>query len=218
MPTGVTMNAIFAKHVIPVAVIDKAEDAVPLARALRAGGLNTIEVTFRTDAAEQAIRNIASAFPDMQVGAGTILSCDQACRAKEAGARFGVSPGLHETVVNKAAEIGLPFMPGVMTPSDVETALSLGCAWLKFFPADVAGGVRMLKALAGPYGHTGVRYVPLGGINIQNMAEYLALPNVAAIGGSWVADRHLIAAGNWTKITELTAAAVAVATAAGRAA
>jgi 2-dehydro-3-deoxyphosphogluconate aldolase/(4S)-4-hydroxy-2-oxoglutarate aldolase len=210
------MKTIIAKRIVPVAVIDKAEDAVPLAQALRAGGLNTIEVTFRTDAAEQAIRNIVAAFPDMHVGAGTILTCDQACRAKDAGARFGVSPGLNETVVNKATEIDLAFMPGVMTPSEVEAALAIGCTMLKFFPADVAGGVNMLKALTGPYSHTRVRFVPLGGISIQNMADYLALPMVAAVGGSWVADRKLVAAKNWSKITELTAAAVAVANPAGK--
>jgi 2-dehydro-3-deoxyphosphogluconate aldolase/(4S)-4-hydroxy-2-oxoglutarate aldolase len=205
------MNEIITKRVVPVAVIDNVEDAVPLAEALRAGGLNVIEVTFRTEAAEQSVRNIVTRFPDMLVGAGTLLTGDQVKRAKNAGAQFGVSPGLNELVVNKAQEINLPFVPGVMTPSDVEKALTLGCMMQKFFPADVAGGPKMLKAMAGPYGHTGVKFIPLGGINVNNMAEYLSIPIVAAIGGSWVADRKLITGKNWAKITELTAAAVAAA-------
>jgi 2-dehydro-3-deoxyphosphogluconate aldolase/(4S)-4-hydroxy-2-oxoglutarate aldolase len=205
------MNEIIAKRVVPVAVIDQIQDAVPLAEALRAGGLNVIEVTFRTDAAEQAIRNIATRFPDMLVGAGTLLTGDQVKRAKNAGAQFGVSPGLNESVVNKAQEVSLPFVPGVMTPSDVEKALTLGCKLQKFFPADVAGGPKMLKAMAGPYGHTGLKFIPLGGINVNTMADYLAMPIVAAIGGSWMADRKLVAAKDWAKITALTAEAVAVA-------
>ena len=177
---------------------------MPLATALHEAGVDVIEVTFRTSAAAEAIRRIRREFPDMLVGAGTLLDVYQVEQALEAGAKFGVSPGISESVVMKALSLDLPFMPGVMTPSDVEKGLSLGCRLLKFFPAETAGGIPMLKALAGPYGHTGVKFIPLGGVNIDNARSYLDLPMVAAIGGSWFLDRKLIAAGNWAKISQLT--------------
>ena len=195
---------------MPVAVIEKTEHALPLANALVAGGLDIIEVTLRTPSALDCIREIRRNVPQMFVGAGTILEVEQVRAALDAGAAFGVSPGLNETVVQSAQRAGLPFIPGVMTPSDVERALTLGCRLLKFFPADVAGGVHMLKAWQGPYGHTGVKFIPLGGINSGNAAQYLALPNVAAVGGSWIADRKLLAAGDWTTTTALAAEAVAI--------
>jgi 2-dehydro-3-deoxyphosphogluconate aldolase/(4S)-4-hydroxy-2-oxoglutarate aldolase len=202
------MRQILAQRIVPVAVIDHPDDAVPLARALANGGLPIIEVTFRTAAAEQAVRNIRQALPDILVGAGTLLTADQLASALQAGAQFGVAPGLNESVVRKAQQLAMPFVPGVATPTEVEHALALGCKLLKFFPADLAGGVKMLQALAGPYAHTGVKFIPLGGINAANAAEYLALPIVAAIGGSWLADRKLIAGKNWQAITELTATAL----------
>jgi 2-dehydro-3-deoxyphosphogluconate aldolase/(4S)-4-hydroxy-2-oxoglutarate aldolase len=198
------MKQITQTRLVPVAVIDDAEDAVPLATALHEAGVDVIEVTFRTSAAAEAIRRIRREFPDMLVGAGTLLDVYQVEQALEAGAKFGVSPGISESVVMKALSLDLPFMPGVMTPSDVEKGLSLGCRLLKFFPAETAGGIPMLKALAGPYGHTGVKFIPLGGVNIDNARSYLDLPMVAAIGGSWFLDRKLIAAGNWAKISQLT--------------
>ena len=198
------MNRISEKRVVPVAVIDDAALAVPVVDALLAGGLNLIEVTFRTSAAEQSVRNIRQARPAMLVGAGTLLEPAQVKRAHAAGAHFGVAPGLNEAVVRQAQQLGLPFVPGVMTPSDVEHALALGCKLLKFFPADTAGGVKMLKSLAGPYAHTGVKFIPLGGINAANAADYFALPIVAAIGGSWIIDRKLIAEKQWATITQLT--------------
>jgi 2-dehydro-3-deoxyphosphogluconate aldolase/(4S)-4-hydroxy-2-oxoglutarate aldolase len=204
------MDIILQKRLVPVAVIDNADDAVPLANALIAAGLPIIEVTFRTPAAESSIRKIASALPQVLIGAGTLLDIDQVIRAKSAGAHFGVAPGFNETVVSKAIEVGLPFIPGVATPSEVERALMLGCRLQKFFPADVAGGPKMLKALNGPYGHTGLKFIPLGGINATNMNEYLSLPNVAAVGGSWIVERKLIVNKNWSAITDLTRAALSI--------
>jgi len=205
------MQRIFEKRIVPVAVIDKADDAVPLAEALLAAGIDIIEVTFRTPAAEQSIRNVRKAHPDMLVGAGTILDTAQLQRAFDAGARFAVAPGLNETVVSKSLSLKLPFVPGVMTPSDVERGLALGCKLQKFFPAEVAGGVKMLKALAGPYAHTGVKFIPLGGINATNAPEYLALPIVAAIGGSWMVERKFIADKDWPAIRTLATEAARLA-------
>ena len=205
------MDKILQRRIVPVAVIDDAADAVPLAEALVAGGVDVIEVTFRTPAAEEAVRQIATRLPSVLVGAGTLLNPEQVRRALDAGAKFGVAPGLNEQVVLAAREMKLPFIPGVMTPSDVEKGLMLGCKLQKFFPAEAAGGVAMLKSLAGPYAHTGVKFIPLGGLTAGNMREYLALPVVAAIGGTWMTERSLIAGKQWKKITELTAEAVRLA-------
>jgi 2-dehydro-3-deoxyphosphogluconate aldolase/(4S)-4-hydroxy-2-oxoglutarate aldolase len=205
------MHKILQIRVVPVAVIDDVADAVPLAEALVAGGVDIIEVTFRTPAAEESVREIIRHLPEMMVGAGTILNKEQLQRAFDAGVEFGVAPGLNEEVVVAASEMELPFIPGVMTPSDVEKGLSLGCKLQKFFPAEAAGGVGMLKALAGPYAHTGVKFIPLGGLTAGNMRDYLALPVVAAIGGTWLTERKLIAGKQWAKITELTAEAVRLA-------
>jgi 2-dehydro-3-deoxyphosphogluconate aldolase/(4S)-4-hydroxy-2-oxoglutarate aldolase len=205
------MQRIFEKRIVPVAVIDKAEDAVLLAEALLAAGIDIIEITFRTPAAEQSIRNVRKAYPDMLVGAGTILDTEQLQRAFDAGARFAVAPGLNETVVSKSLSLKLPFVPGVMTPSDVERGLALGCKLQKFFPAEVAGGVKMLKALAGPYAHTGVKFIPLGGVNATNAREYLALPIVAAVGGSWMVERRFIADKDWPVIRTLATEAARLA-------
>lgn len=205
------MKQIAQTRLVPVAVIDRVEDAVPLAETLHEAGVDVIEVTFRTPVAAEAVRNICTAFPDMLVGAGTLLDIYQVEQAVEAGAKFGVSPGIREPVVMKALSLDLPFVPGVMTPSDVETGLAVGCKLLKFFPAEAAGGIPMLKALAGPYGHTGVRFVPLGGVTLENARAYLDLPMVAAIGGSWFLDRELIAKRDWKRILELTRQAVEIA-------
>ncbi len=148
------MQSILQRRIVPVVVIDRAEDALPLAEALFAGGLDVMEVTFRTPAATAAIRNVRETFPAMFVGAGTILDEDQLHHAVDAGAQFGVAPGLNETIVSKALALKLPFVPGVMTPSDVERGLTLGCKLQKFFPAEAAGGVKMLQAFAGPFGPT----------------------------------------------------------------
>ena len=161
-----SMNAepFLKQRLICVAVIDKADDAVPLAEALLAGGLNVIEVTFRTSSAADAIARIRKSAPRMHVGAGTLLSAENVRHAIDAGAQFGVSPGLSESVLNKARENKLPMFPGVVTPTEIGHALELGCKQLKFFPAEAAGGMAMLKSLAGPFAHTGVQFIPTGGI------------------------------------------------------
>ena len=206
------MNAesFLKQRLICVAIIDNAADAVPLTEALLAGGLNTIEVTFRTAGAADAIARIRNALPNAFVGAGTLLTADQVKQAMDAGAQFGVSPGLSEAVSKAAHENKLPLFPGVITPTEVMRALELGWKNLKFFPAETFGGVNALKALSGPFGHTGVKFIPTGGITATTLPNYLAVPQVAAIGGSWMAGRKLVAEKAWSKITALTAEAMKV--------
>lgn len=206
------MNAesFLQQRLICVAVIDKPDDAVPLAEALLAGGLNAIEVTFRTAGAAEAIARIRQARPDAIVGAGTLLSPDQVKQAVDAGAQFGVAPGLSEAVSKAAQESNFPLFPGVITPTEIMRALELGWKHLKFFPAETFGGINALKALAGPFGHTGVKFIPTGGITAATLPNYLAIPQVAAIGGSWMAERKLVAEKDWAKITALTAEAMKV--------
>jgi 2-dehydro-3-deoxyphosphogluconate aldolase/(4S)-4-hydroxy-2-oxoglutarate aldolase len=187
-------------RVVPMIAIDDADKALPLADALIEAGLPIVEITFRTEAGQAAIRTIAEKRPDCVLGAGTILTVDQVKAARDAGASFGVSPGLNPNVVAEAVRMGFPFSPGVMTPSDVEAALDVGLDVLKYFPAEAVGGVKVLKALTGPYRHTGVRFIPTGGINTRNFLDYLALDVVLAVGGSWLAPRGDVAAGNWEKI------------------
>ncbi len=201
-------ETILKQRLICVAVIDQPDDAVPLAQALLAGGLSVMEVTFRTSTAADSIAQIRRRLPAITIGAGTLLTAEQVQRAVDAGAQFGVSPGLNEAVLAAAYKNELPFFPGVMTPTEVGRALDLGWKYLKFFPAEAAGGVAMLKALAGPFAHTGVKFVPTGGIHAANLPDYLALPQVAAIGGSWMAERKLVAEKAWHKITSLTAEAM----------
>lgn len=198
-------------RIVPVVVLDREEDAVPLAEALLAGGLDVMEITFRTAAAEGSLKRIAERFPEILLGAGTLLNAEQVKRARGAGAVFGLAPGLNPETIRTARAEGLVFSPGVMTPGEVEQALSLGCDLLKFFPAEAAGGTAMLKALAGPYAHTGVRFIPTGGIGSHNLVDYLKLPIVAAIGGSWMVEKSLIATGQWSEITRLTRDALAAA-------
>ncbi len=187
--------------VVPVIAIDDADKAVALADALIEGGLGIAEITFRTEAGQAAIKKIAAERPECLLGAGTILTVDQLKAAQDAGAVFGVSPGFNPTVVAEAIKTNFPLSPGVMTPSGVEAALYMGLKVLKFFPAEAAGGMKMLKALAGPYGHTGVKFIPTGGINLDNFKDYLAMDVVLAVGGSWVATRADIAADDWAKVT-----------------
>jgi 2-dehydro-3-deoxyphosphogluconate aldolase/(4S)-4-hydroxy-2-oxoglutarate aldolase len=205
------MDKTLAKRLLPAVVIDDAELAVPLSEALLAAGLPVIEITFRTQAAEAAIRNVAKRLPEMILGAGTLLTPDQVSRARDAGATFGVAPGLSEAVVLRAQACGLQMIPGVVTPTEISRALELGCKVLKFFPADAFGGAKAIKAIGGAFGHTGVRFVPTGGIDAKNLREYLALPIVAAVGGSWMVEKSLIASKNWQQIETLTREAVAAA-------
>jgi 2-dehydro-3-deoxyphosphogluconate aldolase/(4S)-4-hydroxy-2-oxoglutarate aldolase len=208
--TIMNTDSFLKQRLVCVAVIDHADDAVPLTEALLAGGLNCIEVTFRTAGATDAIARICQALPAAVVGAGTLLSPDQVKRAVDAGAQFGVSPGLSEGVSQAAHENKLPLLPGVITPTEVMHALELGWKHLKFFPSETFGGVSALKALAGPFGHTGVKFIPTGGITVATLPNYLAVPQVAAIGGSWMAERKLVAEKAWDKITVLTAEAMKV--------
>lgn len=187
--------------VIPVIVIDNAEDAEPLAEALLKGGLNIIEVTFRTAAAANAIERIVKAFPEMMVGAGTVVTQEQAVRAIDAGSQFGLAPGTDPETIAYFKSRHVPFIPGIMTPSDIQAAVKAGCTTLKFFPAGAAGGPKLLSAMAAPYANLGVQFCPTGGVSLANMNEYLSLPEVFAIGGSWLATKAQIAAKDWTRIT-----------------
>jgi len=196
--------------IVAVLVVDDAKDAVPLARALLAGGVNAIELTLRTPAALDALREIKSGVPEVLAGVGTVLSVGQVSQVVEAGAAFGVAPGLNPRVLAAAREAGLSFAPGILTPSDIEQALEHGCKLLKFFPSEASGGLSYLKSIAAPYAHLGLRFIPLGGLNAKNMASYLAEPSIAALGGSWLAPRELIQAGDWEAITALSAEAVRI--------
>lgn len=187
--------------VIPVIVIDHAEDAEPLAEALLAGGLNIIEVTFRTAAAAEAIERITRRFPEMMTGAGTVVTAEQAKRAIDSGSQFGLAPGTDPETIEYFRERDVPFIPGVMTPSDIQTAVKAGCSHLKFFPAGAAGGPKLLKAMSAPYANLGVKFCPTGGVSLANMNEYLSMQEVFAIGGSWLATKDQIAAKDWSAIT-----------------
>jgi len=186
--------------VVPVIAIDDAEAAIPLADALIAGGLAVVEITFRTAAAAGAIRKIAQERPQLLVGAGTVLTSANLATAKESGAAFAVAPGLNPRIVQQAREMGLPFVPGVATPSDIEHGIELGCRLLKFFPAEALGGVAMIEALSAPYKHTGVRFMPTGGINLGNLESYLKLDTVAAVGGTWIAKKEDLTCGKWDDV------------------
>ena len=196
--------------VIAVLMIDDAEDAVPVARALLEGGVDCMELTLRTPAAMEALRRIRAEVPAMTAGVGTILTPSPAEEVKAAGASFGVSPGINPRVVSAAASIELPFAPGVCTPSDIEVALEHGCTLLKFFPCEPSGGLNYLKSIAAPYAHLGVKFVPLGGIDASNAARYIREPLVHAIGGSWLAPRDVIARKDWATITSNACEAVRI--------
>jgi len=196
--------------IVAVLVIDDAKDAVPLAKALLAGGVDVMELTLRTPAALDALKAIRAEVPEMLAGVGTILTTDQVKQVVAAGAAFGVAPGVNPRILAAAREAGLSFAPGIVTPSDIEVSLEHGCKILKFFPAEPSGGLAYLKAMAAPYAHLGLKFVPLGGLNAKNMASYLADAQVAALGGSWLAPRDLIKAGEWDKITALAAEAVQI--------
>lgn len=202
------LDILKAGPVIPVIVIDDAAQAVPLARALLAGGVRVLEVTLRTPAALQAIRRIAREVPEALVGAGTILNPEDLRLALEAGARFGISPGATPELMRAARDAALPFLPGVATASEAMTALAAGFSAMKFFPAAQAGGVAMLKALGGPLPQ--LRFCPTGGITPATAPDYLHLPNVACVGGSWLTPADRVAAGDWAAITALAQQAAAL--------
>lgn len=192
--------------IVPVIAIDEAEKAVPLARALVAGGLPAAEVTFRTAAGEEAIRRIATEVPEMLVGAGTVLTTGQADRAIAAGAQFIVSPGFNPAVTRYVIDRGVLMMPGTASPGEMEQAMSMGLDVVKFFPAEQNGGVAKLKALAGPY--KTLKWMPTGGVNAKNLADYLAFDQIVACGGTWMVKKDLIQQENWAEITRLSREAV----------
>lgn len=204
------MNTIFSKieeiGIVPVVVLDHVEEAAPLAKALCDGGLPCAEVTFRTDAAEEAIRVMTEQFPQMLVGAGTVLTTDQVNRAVAAGAKFIVSPGLNPTVVDYCVKRGIPVIPGCSTPSDVEVAMEFGLKVVKFFPAEPAGGLNYIKAISAPYSN--IKFMPTGGINPQNVSSYLSYPAILACGGSWMVKKNLVQEGKFDEIEKLVHEAV----------
>jgi 2-dehydro-3-deoxyphosphogluconate aldolase / (4S)-4-hydroxy-2-oxoglutarate aldolase len=187
-------------RIVPVIAIDKAESALPLADALLEGGLPVAEITFRTEAASEVISKIAKERPDVLIGAGTILTVDNLKKAIDCGARFGVAPGLNPKIVKESIRRGFPFTPGVMTPSDIEAALGFGLKVLKFFPAEAAGGIKMLKSLAAPFAHLGVKFIPTGGITPEILPNYFSVPQVLAVGGTWIARAEDINNKNWNQI------------------
>jgi 2-dehydro-3-deoxyphosphogluconate aldolase/(4S)-4-hydroxy-2-oxoglutarate aldolase len=200
------LNKISSFGIVPVVVLDDPKNAPLVASALIDGGLPCAEVVFRTPAAEESIRAIAQEFPQMLLGAGTVLTTIQADKAAEAGAKFIVSPGLSPNVVKHCLAKKMPIIPGCMTPSDIEAAMGLGLGAVKFFPAEAAGGVNMLKALSAPY--TDIKFMPTGGIDASNLSSYLDLKKVIACGGSWMATRELINSGNFKEIARLAKEAV----------
>lgn len=200
------MNAVLEQigktGIVPVVVLNDSGDAEPLARALCEGGLPCAEVTFRTEAAEESIRIMTEKFPEILVGAGTVLTTEQVDRAVAAGARFIVSPGLNPRVVKHCLEKNIPVTPGTQTPSEMEQAMELGLDVVKFFPAEPAGGIKMIKAVAAPY--TTLKFMPTGGININNVEEYLKYDRILACGGSWMVKGDLIDAGKFDEIRQMT--------------
>lgn len=191
-----------ALGIVPVVVLNDADDAVPLCKALAEGGLPVAEITFRTAAAEESIRRVAKELPDVLVGAGTVLTCEQVDRAIAAGAKFIVSPGFNPEVVGYCVEKGYPIFPGCPTTSDIEKAMSYGLKVVKFFPAEAMGGIKVIKAVAAPYGS--MRFMPTGGVNEKNLLDYLSFNKIICCGGSWMVKADLIKNGEFEKICNLT--------------
>ncbi len=204
-------HKILEGKLLPAVTLLDAGSALRVAEALLKGGLNVMEVTFRTQATASAISTIAQEFPEMQIGAGTILSPDQLSEARDAGAQFGLSPGFSNPVTQKAKKIDFPFIPGVMTPSDIETALHAGYKTLKLFPASDMGGINYINSLAGPYQHTGIRFLTMGGINEANLDSYLKHDMVISAGGSWLCPTDLIQQKKYDKITAVVRKSVELA-------
>jgi 2-dehydro-3-deoxyphosphogluconate aldolase/(4S)-4-hydroxy-2-oxoglutarate aldolase len=202
------MDALGRIGLVPVVRIERVEDAGPLGDALKRGGLPCAEITFRTPAAPAAIARIVSAHPDFVVGAGTVLTVDQAGQALDAGAQFVVSPGFSPRVVDWCIERDVPVLPGIVSPTEIMAGLDRGLRIFKFFPAEAYGGIATIKALSAPF--SGVRYMPTGGITARNLADYLALPAVHAVGGSWMVERKLLSNGQFDEIAQLAAEACAI--------
>ena len=200
-----TVEQVAACGVVPVVVLDDAEQAAPTARALLAGGINAMEITFRTAAAKASIARVAAEVPEMIVGAGTVINVEQLHDAVEAGARFIVSPGSDAQLIQEAAKLGVPITPGIVTPSEIMMGLKLGVKVFKFFPAESYGGLKALKALSGPFPQ--IRFIPTGGISQANAGEYFKNPRVLAVGGSWMVSKDMIGAGDFQGITAKSRAA-----------
>lgn len=198
-------------RIVPVLVLTSGQKALRLGELLLKHGLGAAEITFRTKEAAGIIRSLSARFPELYIGAGTILNPDDLKRAFDSGARFAVAPGLNPRVVKAAVENGFPFAPGVCTPSEIEQACDLGCRFLKFFPAEAAGGISMLKAMAAPYRHLGLKFMPTGGVTSRNAPEYLAVGDVAAVGGTWLGKAADLEADEWEKIETLIAEAATIA-------
>ena len=203
-----TVEQAAACGVVPVVVLDDAEQAVPTAKALLKGGINAMEITFRTAAAKASIAKVAAEVPDMIVGAGTVVNVEQLHDAVEAGAKFIVSPGSDADVISEAARLGVAMIPGVVTPSEIIMGLKLGVKVFKFFPAESYGGLKTLKALSGPFPQ--IKFIPTGGINQANAADYFNNPKVLAVGGSWMVSKDMVNAGDFDGIAEKSAAATAL--------
>ena len=203
---NITLKKLEQFGIVPVVVLEDTKDAAPLAKALCDGGLACAEVTFRTDAAEESIRIMTKEFPEMVVGAGTVLTTEQVDRAVNAGAQFIVSPGFNPAVVKYCIEKNIPVTPGVVTPSEMEKAIEMGLEVVKFFPAEPSGGLEIIKAVAAPY--TMLKFMPTGGINPKNIVPYLQYEKILACGGSWMVKGNLISEGAFDKITDLTKEAV----------
>ena len=204
---GMAMSAALANKiddsgVIAVLIIDEVKHAVPMARALLKGGVDAIELTLRTPAAIEAAKAIKREVPEITLGFGTVLTTDQVKEVVDVGADFAVSPGCNPKIIAEARKYGLSFAPGIMTPTDIELAIQEGCRILKFFPAETSGGIKHLESMAAPYQHLGLKFIPLGGCNIENAGSYLKSPLITAIGGTWVAKRPLIQSENWDQITQ----------------
>ncbi len=196
--------------VFAVLNIQDASDAVPAAQTLVNSGITAMELVLRTPTASEALRNIVREVPKMLAGVGTMLFPEQVEEIVKIGGHYGVSPGLNREIVNKAQSLGLPFAPGIATPSEIESAISLGCRVLKVFPAEPLGGVSYLKAMNAPYRHLGLSYLPLGGLSEENMKDWLEMPEILAIGGSWIAPAHLIFEKNWDEIARRADRAVKI--------
>jgi len=208
MNEPVVFTRLKAACVVAVLTIDRVEDAAPVAEALLAGGVTAMELTLRTSAALDALREIKRRFPEMLVGIGTVLHPEQVKQVLEAGGEFAVAPGISSRVVEAALAAGLPFAPGICTPSDIERALEFHLKVLKFFPAEPSGGLPFLRTIAAPYAHLGLQFIPLGGLTPANLSEYLREPMVGGIGGSWLAPRETIRASDWSRITDVARQAI----------
>lgn len=209
--SAAAVERLSAIRIIPVLVLNSVEKGLRICELLERCGLPAAEITFRTKEAESIIREASKRFPELFLGAGTILNTDDLHRAFDAGARFAVAPGFSPKVLREAVEHALPFSPGVCTPSEIEQAYDLGCTFLKFFPAEAAGGTAMLKSMSAPYKHLGIRFMPTGGVTSANAAEYLAIREVAAVGGTWLGKAADLEAGRWDAVENAVRDAVKLA-------